>query len=102
MSEGGHEQGWITELVFDPPLALRDIDNALGPIPTVRSGLSTPRLFLRLLLIRSIHAVHIVTRSYFQWPKVRPSAAACQRNTLKKPGKNTIPVIRRTSLGPPA
>jgi hypothetical protein len=102
MREGGHEQGWITELVFDPPLTLRDIDNALGPIPTVRSGLSTPRLLRPLLLVRSIHAIHIVPRAYFHWPKVRPSAAACQRNTLKNPGENTIPAVRRTSLGPPA
>ena len=60
MREGGHQQGWITKLVFNPPLALRDVDNALGPITTVPTRLSTPRLLSPLLLFRSIHAVHTV------------------------------------------
>ena len=53
MRERRDQQGWITKLVFDPPLALRDVDNAFGPIPTVPTRLSTPRLLRPLLLFLS-------------------------------------------------
>jgi hypothetical protein len=38
----------------------------------------------------------------FALPKVRPSAATCQRNTLKNAGKNSHSTVRRTIPKPSA
>jgi len=64
--ERSDQQAWITKLVLDATLALGDVDGTFRPVAPLRSGLRAPRLFLRLLLILSIHA--IATEPAFMTP----------------------------------